>query len=674
MESILFQAGIYLFAAVLIVPVVARAGLGSVLGYLAAGIVIGPLLHLVGDEARDLQHVAEFGVALMLFVIGLELEPRVLWSMRHRLLGLGGLQVVGTTAALAGVGYWLGLGWQSALVLGLSLALSSTAIVVQTLTEKKLMTSAGGRSAFAVLLMQDVAVIPILALVPLLASQSARQAGAGASAGADGTAGAIISLVQGLPGWAVALMTVGIVAGIILGGQFLTRPIFRFLRAAKVPEMTTFFALLVVIAIAFGMMLVGFSPALGTFLAGVVLANSEFRHQMEADIAPFKGLLLGLFFITVGAGIDFGVLAAAPLAVLGLTLGIIALKGVVLFVLGTLFRLRGRDRWLFALSLAQAGEFGFVILSFAVQQRALPEGLGHMVLLAISLSMLLTPLLFLGYEAISRRLAEARPDPKADAIDEQGNVIIAGIGRFGQVVNRMARTSGVTTVVLDSDITAIALMRRFGVKAFLGDPTRPELLHSAGLAKARVLVAAVDDPAAVVKIVRYARSQRPDLHIIARARDRVHVYELFRAGADDIVREMFDSGIRAGRYVLEHTGFSEFEAAELARAYYHHDRTNLRSLAELWVPGQPMEKNEPYIARARALNQELESALMARLDLASERHHAAPPTPAPELGETGPDDVLASELGPDLSDELGQETAGDQPAATPASAKVAISE
>lgn len=633
MEGILFQATIYLLAAVVIVPLAVRLHLGSVLGYLAAGILIGPGLGLIGSESADLRRMAEFGVVLMLFIIGLELEPRALWSMRHRLLGLGGLQIALTLAAVTGVGMWLGLDWQVGVAVGMTLSLSSTAIVVQTLNEKQLIRSGGGRSAFAVLLMQDIAVVPMLAAVPLLAfglggaaapgageahnagtAHGAAEVGLGADGGAGQLADGLVAIVADLPNWGVTALTLAIVAAIMLAGHFLTRPVFRFVHATRLAEMSTFISLLIVLGIAFLMTLVGLSPALGTFLAGVLLANSEFRHQLEADIAPFKGLLMGLFFITVGAGIDFGFFVQAPLMILGLTLGLIALKGAILMVLAIAFRLRGRDRWLFALGLAQAGEFGFLLSSFALQQSVLTSGLAQTLQLVIGFSMLFTPLLFILYERVARLIAERGVEAPADEIDEQGRVIIAGIGRFGQVVNRLVRMSGIRTVVLDSDMATIQLMRRFGVKGFFGDPKRPELLQAAGLAEAEALVVAVDDRDAAVQIVRYARAQRPDLRIIARARDRVHVFELHAAGADDIVRETFDASIRAGRYVLENTGFTEYEAAQMSQTYYKVDRTALRELAEVWKPGLPVHENEAYVARSRALDAELETALLAHLE------------------------------------------------------------
>ncbi|KAF0172075.1 MAG: monovalent cation:H+ antiporter-2 CPA2 family [Rhodobacteraceae bacterium] len=646
MESFLLQASIYLGAAVLVVPLAVRLGLGSVLGYLAAGILMGPIFGLAGAETADLQHFAEFGVVLMLFLIGLELEPKALWAMRHKLIGMGGAQVALTTSAVAMAMFWLGNIGSVALILGMMASLSSTAIVLQTLSEKNLMRTQGGRSAFSVLLTQDIAVIPMLAVIPLLALPGIQGPTAGQFGivnpedltAAENAAEPLISIVQSLPGWGAGLLTLAIVAGIVLAGHYLSRPIFRFVHAAKLPEMSTFISLLMVLGIAFLMMLVGLSPALGTFVAGVVLANSEFRHQLEADLKPFKGLLLGLFFMTVGVGINFSMLAREPFTVLGLTLGLMGLKAMILLGISLAFKLKPQDRWLFSLSLAQGGEFGFLIISFARSESALPLAAGQMGLLVISLSMLLTPLLFIGYDWLTAHFAQRQPDHAPDEIDEKGQVIVAGIGRFGQVVNRLVRTSGVPTVVLDSDMTTIETMRKFGVKGFFGDPARPELLEAAGVAEAQVIVVAVDDRDTATRIVRYARSRRPDIHIVARAQDRVHVYELFQAGANDIVRETFDSSIRAGRYVLENMGFSEYEAAKVSQAYYRIDRTAMLDLAKVWVPGQPTHLNEAYIARAKQLDRDLESALMEEL------HDVRP------MAAEDPAEVLQAMLFPDMEE------------------------
>ncbi len=623
MEGFLYQASIYLAAAVIAVPIAARMGLGSVLGYLVAGVLIGPALGLVGHETAELQHFAEFGVVMMLFLIGLELEPRALWEMRHRLLGLGGMQIVLTTLVITGGVTVLDHDWSVGLAVGLIFALSSTAIVLQTLSEKGLMQTKGGRSAFSVLLTQDISVIPMLALLPLLAmpatmrsrvSEATNPADPGLIDTAAAHGESSMSLVAGLPGWGVTLVTLAAVGAIILTGIYLTRPVFRYIHVARLREMYTALALLIVCGISFVMYLVGLSPALGAFLAGVVLANSEFRHELESDIEPFKGLLLGLFFITVGAGINFGLLFGAPFLVLGLALAVIVAKGAVLYFLGRMFDLRGRDLWLFTLSLAQAGEFGFVLISFSGQQNVVPPEMTELLLLIVAMSMMITPLLFILYEWLSKRMEDADEMLEHDHVDEKARIIIVGIGRFGQVVNRLVRSSGYETVVLDHDLTAIQRMRRFGVKGFFGDPTRPEMLHAAGLKDARILVAALDDPDAAVRLVTFARRERPDLHIIARARDRTHVFRLFQAGANDIVRELFDSSLRAGRYVLENMGVSEFEAAELQQTFYKHDRHSVRELAALWDPDVPTVENADYIARARELEAELETMLLSQLE------------------------------------------------------------
>ncbi len=396
MTDFLLLAFIFLISGVIAVPIASRLGLGSVLGYLIAGIIISPVLAWLHVDVISIQHFAEFGVVMMLFLVGLELEPRLLWSMRARLLGLGGGQVALTTAVVMGVAMALGQVWSVALAIGLVMALSSTAIVLQTLSEKGLMKSDGGQSSFSVLLFQDIAVIPMLALIPLLALPELAEALSHATHGADdGHGGASMSLVDGLPGWGAALVTLGAIAAVIVVGSYLTGPIFRFIAAAQLRELFVATALMIVIGIALLMSLVGLSPALGTFLAGVVLANSEYRHELESDIDPFKGLLLGLFFMTVGAGINFALLSDNLGLIIGLTFGLIALKVTVLYVLAVVFKIGGSDRWLFSLGLAQAGEFGFVLLSFTVANAVIPTELADRLLLIVAVSMLLTPALFI---------------------------------------------------------------------------------------------------------------------------------------------------------------------------------------------------------------------------------------------------------------------------------------
>ncbi len=608
MHSFLLQATIYLAAAVIAVPVAKRLGLGSVLGYLIAGILIGPVLGLIGSEAQDLRHFAEFGVVMMLFLVGLELEPMALWNMRARLIGLGGMQVIITTAAIMAAAMALGQPWTVSLAIGLAFSLSSTAIVIQTLNEKGLMHTIGGRSAFSVLLTQDIAVIPMLALIPLLALPGLENAG-----GIGGDHGEEMSLVSGLSGWGVTLVTLAAVAVVILAGKYLTRPIFRFIAQSRLREMFTAVALLLIVGIALLMMLVGLSPALGTFLAGVVLANSEFRHELESDIQPFKGLLLGLFFITVGASINFDILFGNFFGIMGLTLGVMFIKAFILLILAYLFRFRGRDRLLYILSLSQAGEFGFVMLSSIIKNNVVPTAISETLALIIALSMLLTPALFILYEHLAKRKKERTVTRDHDEIDEQGKVIIVGIGRFGQIINRMALATGIKTVVIDHHVDQIDQMRKFGVKGYFGDPTRPELMHAAGLQDAAVLIVAIDDRKAAVKLVENARKSRPELHIIARAYDRNHTYQLYRAGADDIVRETFDSAVRGGKHMLQELGWSGFDVESAAEAFVTSDRGALRELSELWDPDIKTEDNKPYVERARAINKELSTGFLANL-------------------------------------------------------------
>ncbi|NHF71889.1 monovalent cation:proton antiporter-2 (CPA2) family protein [Paracoccus xiamenensis] len=630
MADFLLLATVYLATMIVAVPVSTRLGLGSVLGYLIAGIIIGPVLGLSGHEMHDLQHFAEFGVVMMLFIIGLELEPRVLWGMRKRLVGLGGVQIMGTLGLIFLAALALNQTWQVSLALGMILSLSSTAIVLQTLSEKNLMQTRGGRDAFAVLLTQDIAVIPMLALMPLLATSPIRVV-----AGDESLGGAFMAQ---LPGWAAAVVTLAAIAIVILIGNYAIRPLFRFVHTARLREMDTIMALFIVVGIASLMSFVGLSPALGTFLAGVMLASSEFKHELESQIEPFKGLLLGLFFITVGAGMDFALFAEMPIIVIGVTAVLIAIKAGVLHLIARSVKMAPRDRALFTLSLAQAGEFGFVLVSYAVALRVLPDRLAQGFLLVIALSMLVTPLLFIANDKISRRLAEAAAEQphRPDQIEEQQPIIIAGIGRFGQVVNRLVTHSGLKTTVLDHDLKLIQLMRRYGFKGYFGDPTRPEVLAAAGLDRAQILVAALDNPDSNVQLVRYAREKRPDLKIIARARDRITVYQLYAAGADHIVREMFDASLRAGRYALENAGFSEYEAHEAETIFYKIDRASLRELAELWDPAVPIEENEAYINRTVQINQKLEAALMERFS-----HGPAAGPIVPDRGPE-PEDILNS--------------------------------
>ncbi len=611
MTGILFQATVYLAAAVIAVPIAKRLGLGSVLGYLIAGILIGPVFHLVGSETGDIQHYAEFGVVMMLFIVGLELEPKALWAMRSRLLGLGGLQVGLTIGAVFAVALILSEPWRIALAVGLILALSSTAIVLQTLNEKGLMKSDGGQAAFSVLLFQDIAVIPMLALIPLLVMPDLAYLTAGGSDEGG------LSLIEGLEAWQIALVNLGAIAAVVLAGHFLSRPLFRFIAGAELREVFTAAALLLVVAIAFLMTLVGLSPALGTFLAGVVLANSEFRHELESDIEPFKGLLLGLFFITVGAGINFGLLSEQWPVVLGLTAGLMIGKAVILYGLAIAFKLRGADKWLFTLALAQAGEFGFVLLTFASGADVLPVAITELLLLVVAFSMLLTPALFILFDRVVLPRIDDGQAREADTIDETGSAIIAGLGRFGQISNRVLRSNGYNTIVLDISAETVDNFNKFGIPTFYGDAGRPHLLEAAGLKDIKLLVVAVDDPEKVLQIVKHARRERPDLHIVARAHARHDVYELYQAGATDIVRETFDSALRASRYALMAFGMKEAEARRRTLHFQDRDRDAIRQLAALYDPELSFIENKPYVERAKQLEEEL-AASMQGLDTLDE--------------------------------------------------------
>lgn len=610
MAELLLLAFVFLIAGVIAVPIAARLGLGSVLGYLIAGIAISPILTIFHVDVVSVQHFAEFGVVMMLFLVGLELEPKLLWQMRARLLGLGGLQVVLTMLAVMGIALALGQPWTIALAIGAILALSSTAIVLQSLNEKGLMKSDGGQGSFSVLLFQDIAVIPMLALVPLLALPELVGAAHGGGHGdGQGDGHGSLSLVEGLAGWQQALVTLGAIGAVIGIGSLLTRPVFNFIAVARLREIFVAAALLWVIGIALLMTLVGLSPALGTFLAGVVLANSEYRHELESNIDPFKGLLLGLFFLTVGAGIDFGLLWDNLVVTLGLTIGLIALKAGILYLLATIFGIGGADRWLFSLGLAQAGEFGFVLLSFTVSNAVLPQPLADQLLLVVALSMLLTPALFILYDKVIAPGFGTSEDEGPDDDVPSGSIIIAGHGRFGGIVNQMLRGLGHEPVVVDYSSAQLTMLRTFGFRVYFGDATRPELLHAAGIEHASVLIVAVDDREQISALVHYVRHTYPHVHVVARAVDRQHVYELYAAGCRDIIRETFDSSVRAGRSALEALGMHPFEAERKTRQFITQDRRHIASLADVFDPEVPLHQNTAYVERAKEVREETEALM-----------------------------------------------------------------
>lgn len=644
MTDILLLASLFLATSVIIVPIATRFKLGSVLGYIIAGVILSPFLGFFQVDVTTVQHFAEFGVVMMLFLVGLELEPKVLWQMRNKLLGLGGLQVGLTTILLMLACLALGYQWQLSLAIGLTLSLSSTAIVLQTLSEKQLMKSEGGNSCFSVLLFQDIAVIPMLALIPLLAIAGEHTATHAQSA--DHGHGSSMSLVANLEAWQQALVTIGAVVAVIVGGVLLARPLFRFVASAKLREILVATALLLVLGIALLMSLVNLSPALGTFLAGVVLANSEYRHELESNIEPFKGLLLGLFFITVGASIDFNLLGENFWQVCLLTLGVIGIKAAVLCGLSFVFKIRGSDRWLFSLGLAQAGEFGFVLLAFTVANDVIPQGIADILLLVVAISMLLTPAMFILYELIAKKLSGKEEEREADTVEEKSPIIIAGHGRFGGIANRMLRSLGYQTTVLDYSYSQLEVLRKFGLKVYFGDATRPELLHAAGIEEAKILIIAINEKEAITELVHYVCQNYPKVHVIARAFDRHHVYELYAAGCRDIIRETFDSSVRVGRSTLEAMGIHPYEAERKAKEFIKTDRQILIKMAPLYKPDVPPESNPEYVAKAVEIREELEAMLQGKDRLFSvddrawhpPRNHKKPqanPIPASEssLGE-----------------------------------------
>lgn len=606
-EGFFFQAFVYLTAAVVSVPIAKRLGLGSVLGYLLAGIAIGPFaLGLIGEEGQDVMHFAEFGVVMMLFVVGLELEPELLWRLRLPILGLGGLQVAMTGLVITCLAYVAGTTWPMAVAIGMILALSSTAIVLQTLNEKGLMKTDGGQSAFAVLLFQDIAVIPMLAILPLLAAQ-------GGHGEAAHQAGHSPLWVDTLPGWAKAMVVLGAVLAIIVAGRFLVRPAFRIIAGTRLREIFTAAALLLVVGIALLMTRVGLSPALGTFLAGVVLANSEYRHELESDLEPFKGLLLGLFFIAVGASIDFQLIAAQPGLIAALIGALILIKALVLFVLGRFFKMGLDQNLLFAFALAQGGEFAFVLFSFSAQNNVLSPELTHLLIAVVALSMTLTPLLMIVNERlIQPRFGTREEEREADDIDESNPVIIAGFGSFGNVVGRLLSANKIRSTVLDIDSDRVDLLRKLGLKVFYGDASRYDLLHAAGADQAKLIVLATDNPEKILEMVETVRKHFPHLIILARATARSHAYKLLEAGVDHVYRETLDSSLALGVEALRLLGCHGYQAHRVARKFRRHDEETLRELA------LTHHDAKRYLSLARQRIQDLEQAMRADLETPDE--------------------------------------------------------
>ncbi|NOH84451.1 glutathione-regulated potassium-efflux system protein KefB [Vibrio sp. 03-59-1] len=546
---------IFLSAAVVAVPLAQRLGLGSVLGYLLAGVAIGPWgLGLISDVEAIL-HFSEFGVVLLLFLIGLELNPKKLWTMRGPILGLGGAQVCITTLLIAAIAYMFGLSWQTSLVIGMGLALSSTAIALRVIEERELSGKEAGQSGFAVLLFQDIAVIPMLAMLPLLA---------GSTGGS----------------WADMLWMLGGVFGLLIGGHFLLRPLFRYVVMSGVRELFTVAALLLVIGIAVLMQKIGLSMALGTFLAGVLLAESEYRHELEIAIEPFKGLLLGLFFISVGMAVNLGLLAESPLAILVAVTALVVFKGFVLYGLARIFGIQTKARSRMAMILSQGGEFAFVIFTAASAQGILSGEQVSFLLVVVSLSMVTTPLMLkLQDRFFARELNQISEDVmQSDVVDRSPRVIIAGFGRFGQIIGRLMYANKIRITVLESDASQIHLLRKFGYKVFYGDATQLDLLRAAGADKAEAIVLCTDSPDEIMKIVDICRQHFPRLKILARARSRVEAYQLMNHGVNNYSRETFLGALDLGRQALTELGMHPYQAKRAEAHFRKLDNSMLKEL------------------------------------------------------------------------------------------------
>lgn len=600
-EGFLYYSLIFLLAAVIVVPIAKRTGLGAILGYLLAGVAIGPYVLGLIKKPEDILHFAEFGVVMMLFLIGLELQPTTLWRLRKSILGLGSSQVILSTVALALVASLFGLSWPVCVGIGMALSLSSTAIIIQLMNERRLMPTYTGQSAFSVLLFQDIAVIPILAAIPLLANTHDA-----------GTVAAALKVVEtdaeNFSLWEEALKVIGLVSLLIFIGHYGLRHVLRFIAQTRVPEIFTATALLLVIGTTFLMQTIGLSPALGAFIAGVILADSEYRHEIETQINPFKALLLGLFFISVGMSVNFDVLGSHIWIVLICVAALLVIKFAVLLGLSRVFKMDLTQGILFGTLLAQGGEFAFVISQYANQVNLFDENLTNILNVTVALSMLLTPMIMIGYDRVARRFFSSfsSVDISARLQQQQGPVgpnpvIIVGYGRFGQIIGRLLQVNGVKATILDHDPDQIEFLRKFGWKVFYGDAADMQLLESAGAATARLLILAIDNTDNAIKTAKRIKEAYPKLKIYARARDRRHAYELDKIGVDYFERETFESAIHMGQEALKALGYRDEAAKRLAQKFADHDRKTLRASFDHF------DDETALISFAQSAREELES-------------------------------------------------------------------
>ncbi|MBS2213249.1 monovalent cation:proton antiporter-2 (CPA2) family protein [Carboxylicivirga mesophila] len=576
LDEIFFRIMIYLLAAVVSVPIAKKIGLGSVLGYLIAGIVIGPFaLGLVGSEGEGVMHIAEFGVVIMLFIVGLELHPGMLWRMKRLIFGLGGMQIGFTALVFALITALFWLDTAQAITTGLILALSSTAIVLQTLTEKGMLQTRGGRHSFSVLLMQDISVVPIFAIIALLANQVV-------------TDSTTVETADAVSGWYQLLIILAAVATIIIGGRYLANYIFKFIAETGLRELFTATALLLVIGIAVFMDAVGLSPALGTFLAGVVLANSEYRYELENNLEPFKGLLLGVFFISVGASINFHLLLNHWMLILVILTILVSVKLIILWALGRLFKLEQSHNMLFTFSLAQAGEFGFVLITFATQSGVYDEFTSGILLIVVALSMLITPVLFIiNEQVIQPRLIKSSKHDEDEVEDNGHPVIIAGFGRFGQVLGRFLNANGIKLTIIDNNPHNVQYLKKFGYKVYFGDITRRDMLEAAGAGHAKVLAITMSERDQIDKLVALAQKHYPNLKLIVRAVDVAHELALQNIGVDGHRQAIFDSAIELGTSALVTMGHSNHQSYRSALTFKHLDKRFMKNLQQRYSIDDP---------------------------------------------------------------------------------------
>ncbi|WP_392536914.1 monovalent cation:proton antiporter-2 (CPA2) family protein [Legionella sp. 227] len=586
---------IFLAAASIMVPIASRFKLGSVLGYLIVGILIGPFgLKLIGNS-QQIMNFGEFGVIMMLFLIGLELEPAMLWKLRKLIIGLGNLQVLLTTCVLIAVGLMLGLNWKATVTVSMALSLSSTALVLQMLQEKNLLKTAEGETSFAVLLFQDIAVIPILIIIPLLAQHESIQINPHE-----------VSFMMHLPRGLHAILVAAIIGAVILVGHYLSRHLFLIIAKTNLREVFTAFSLALVVGVTLLMESIGVSPALGAFIAGVVLANSQYKHAVDADIQPFKGLLLGLFFISVGMGMNFSLFSQKTMMIVGAVFTLIIIKAIILYFLGNLFDLTKLQSMGFAFALSQGSEFAFVLFEYAGSTKVISQEIEAFFTLVVALSMLATPFLMLLYHRfVIPKFMSVIPEREYDSFNEQNGIILAGYGRFGQIIGRLLNGENITITVLEKNPEQIELLRKFGYIGYFGDASRLDMLKSAGAEHAKLLIVAVGNVDANLKIVRLAKQHFPHLKIFARARNRRHAYELHRLGVNYFIRELFDSSLSMTKEVMKFLGYSHEDIQKKASAFRKHDETSLIQSFDFF------EKESDLINFSRQAKGELERILQS---------------------------------------------------------------